>query len=72
MLRKLISSRLAAFLAAFALAGCGAVGAPCAVPYFEELGFVTLAFMALSAFALVAALLAADRAWDRAARPGTS
>ncbi len=48
------------------------VGAPCAVPYFEELGFVTLAFMALSAFALVAALLATDRAWHRAAGAGSS
>lgn len=47
------------------------VGAPCAVPYFEELGFVTLAFMALSAFTLVAALLLTDRAWGRAERPGT-
>ena len=26
---------------------------PCAVPYFEELGYITLAFMALSAFLLV-------------------
>jgi hypothetical protein len=48
------------------------VGAPCTVPYFEELGFVTLAFMALSAFALVAALLATDRAWRRTARVGPS
>ena len=28
---------------------------PCAVPYFEELGYITLAFMALSAFLLVGA-----------------
>jgi hypothetical protein len=30
---------------------------PCAVPWFEELGYVTLAFMALSAFLLVGTLL---------------
>jgi len=33
------------------------VFAPCSVPYFEELGYVTLAFMALSAFLLIGALL---------------
>lgn len=30
---------------------------PCSVPYFEELGFVTLAWMALSAFLLIGLLL---------------
>lgn len=30
---------------------------PCSVPYFEEIGFVTLAFMDLSAFLLIAVLL---------------
>ena len=44
---------------------CSAV-APCTTPYFEELGFVTLAFMALSAFLLVGTLLLMDRAYDRA------
>jgi disulfide bond formation protein DsbB len=36
--------------------------APCAVPYFEELGYVTLAFMDLSAFLLIGALLLIGRA----------
>lgn len=34
--------------------------APCTVPYFEELGYVTLAFMALSAFVLIGVLLAIE------------
>ena len=34
--------------------------APCTVPWFEELGYVTLAFMALSAFLLIGTLLLAD------------
>lgn len=38
---------------------------PCAVPYFEELGYITLAFMAMSAFLLIGALLVVDRAWVR-------
>jgi disulfide bond formation protein DsbB len=37
---------------------------PCNVPYFEELGYVTLAFMDLSAFLLIGALLAVGRAPD--------
>jgi disulfide bond formation protein DsbB len=40
--------------------------APCSVPYFEELGYVTLAFMALSAFLLIGALLILGRAYDHA------
>lgn len=40
--------------------------APCAVPWFEEIGFVTLAFMDLSAFLLVGALMLVDRACVRA------
>jgi disulfide bond formation protein DsbB len=44
---------------------CSAV-APCTTPYFEELGFVTLAFMAFSGFLLVGTLLLMDRAYDRA------
>jgi disulfide bond formation protein DsbB len=40
------------------------LAAPCAVPYFEELGYITLAFMAMSAFLLIAALLLVDRAWS--------
>jgi disulfide bond formation protein DsbB len=38
---------------------------PCSVPYFEELGYVTLAFMDLSAFLLIGALLLLGRANDR-------
>jgi len=34
------------------------VDAPCSAPYFEKLGFVTLAWMALSSFLLMACLLA--------------
>src|SRR3954468_24552376 len=34
------------------------IDAPCSAPYFEKLGFVTLAWMALSSFLLMAALLA--------------
>ncbi len=38
--------------------------APCAIPYFEELGFVTLAFMSMSALLLVGALLWVGRVYD--------
>jgi Disulfide bond formation protein DsbB len=34
---------------------------PCAVPNFEELGYITLAFMSMSAFLLIGALLVVDR-----------
>ncbi|HEX6311204.1 MAG TPA: disulfide bond formation protein B [Acidimicrobiia bacterium] len=40
--------------------------APCAIPWFEELGFVTLAYMDLSAFLLIGALLIVDWLADRA------
>lgn len=40
---------------------------PCAVPWFEELGYVTLAFMAMSGFLLVGTLLVVDALWDRRA-----
>jgi len=39
---------------------------PCDVPWFEEIGYVTLSFMDLSAFLLIAALLAIDWRADRA------
>ena len=39
--------------------------APCSVPWFQELGFVTLAFMALSGFLLVGTLLLTDRTFER-------
>lgn len=34
---------------------------PCTIPYFQELGYVTLAFMDLSAFLLIGALLVVAR-----------
>jgi disulfide bond formation protein DsbB len=41
---------------------------PCSVPYFEKLGYITLAFMALSAFLLVAVLLVVTLVHDRTTR----
>jgi disulfide bond formation protein DsbB len=41
------------------------LAAPCAIPPFEELGYLTMAFMAMSAFLLIGALLLVDRAWSR-------
>jgi disulfide bond formation protein DsbB len=38
---------------------------PCAVPWFTELGYVTLAFMAMSGFLLIGTLLVVDGIWDR-------
>jgi disulfide bond formation protein DsbB len=38
---------------------------PCAVPWFTELGYVTLAFMALSGFLLIGTLLVVDGIWER-------
>ncbi|MFM8303937.1 MAG: disulfide bond formation protein B [Actinomycetota bacterium] len=38
---------------------------PCAVPWFTELGFVTLAYMALSGFLLIGTLLLVDGVWER-------
>jgi disulfide bond formation protein DsbB len=43
------------------------VFAPCTVPFFQELGYVTLAFMALSSFLLIGALLVTTWASDRLA-----
>jgi hypothetical protein len=37
---------------------------PCNVPYFQELGYITLAFMDMSAFLLIGALLLTGRAHD--------
>lgn len=34
---------------------------PCSVPYFEELGYITMAFMDMSALLLIGALLVVDR-----------
>jgi disulfide bond formation protein DsbB len=45
--------------------------APCTVPWFQELGYVTLAFMAMSAFLLIGTLLLADWGAERVgAAPG--
>jgi disulfide bond formation protein DsbB len=41
------------------------VSAPCAVPWFEELGYVTLAFMDLSAFLVIGTLLVIDWRTER-------
>jgi disulfide bond formation protein DsbB len=41
------------------------VTAPCSVPWFEELGYVTLAFMAMSGFLLIGTLLLVDWASER-------
>lgn len=47
------------------------VGIPCNVPYFTEAGFVTLAYMALSGFLAIGALLGIDAVWERnSAGPG--
>ena len=40
---------------------CAAVGPPCSSPYIVEFGFVTIPYMAISAFALILALLWANR-----------
>jgi disulfide bond formation protein DsbB len=50
---------------AFAHTSSCSITAPCTSPYFEELGYVTLAFMAMSAFLLIGALLLVDRADSR-------
>jgi disulfide bond formation protein DsbB len=47
------------------------VFAPCSVPFFEELGYITLAFMALSSFLLIGALLVTAVASDRSLRKAT-
>ncbi len=43
---------------------CSAVGPPCSAPYAMEFGFVTIPYMALSAFLLILALLWVDRLHD--------
>jgi len=49
---------------AFAETSSCSVVAPCTTPYFQKIGFVTLAFMALSAFLLIGTLLLTDRAYE--------
>ncbi len=45
---------------------------PCAIPYFEELGYLTLAFMDMSAFLLIGALLVIDWRAHRGAKETTT
>lgn len=48
------------------------VFSPCSVPFFEELGYITLAFMALSSFLLIGALLVISWTSDRTQRKATA
>lgn len=54
----------------FAESSSCSVVAPCSTPYFEELGFVTLAWMCLSSFLLIGSLLALAVTGTRDARGG--
>jgi disulfide bond formation protein DsbB len=45
---------------------CSTSFVACNIPYFQKLGYITLAFMDLSAFLLIGALLTVGRAHDRA------
>ena len=51
----------------FAKSSSCSAEAPCTVPWFQELGYVTLAFMALSAFLLIGTLLLAEWGAERTA-----
>ena len=51
----------------FAKSSSCSAEAPCTVPWFQELGYVTLAFMAMSAFLLIGTLLLVDWAAERGA-----
>ncbi|GMQ94763.1 MAG: hypothetical protein BMS9Abin12_2269 [Acidimicrobiia bacterium] len=51
--------------------GCAAVGPPCSSPYIKEFGFVTIPYMALSAFALILVLLWANRVNERRTKTGS-
>jgi disulfide bond formation protein DsbB len=52
----------------FAETSSCSIVAPCTAPYFEKLGFVTLAWMCLSSFLLIGTLLALSVASQRGAR----
>lgn len=54
----------------FAEGSSCSVFAPCTIPFFQELGYVTLAFMALSSFLLIGALLVVTWASDRVRATG--
>ncbi len=51
---------------------CAAVGPPCSAPYIVEFGFVTIPYMALSSFALILALLWANRVNSQRSVPTSS
>ena len=55
----------------FAKSSSCSVEAPCTVPWFQELGYVTLAFMALSAFLLIGVLLLVDWGAERIGEPAS-
>ena len=55
----------------FAKSSSCSAEAPCTVPWFQELGYVTLAFMALSAFLLIGTLLLAEWGAERTAESPT-
>lgn len=50
---------------------CAAVGPPCSAPYIKEFGFVTIPYMALSAFLLILALTWAGYVNSRTPTPST-
>jgi disulfide bond formation protein DsbB len=52
--------------------GSCSADAPCSVPYFENFGFVTLAFMALAAFVTTLVFLALPHGSDRASDSSTA
>jgi disulfide bond formation protein DsbB len=60
---------------AFAESSSCSIDVPCTAPWFEKLGFVTLAWMAMSAFLLIGVLMVCTivgaRAADGEAAPGT-
>ena len=55
----------------FAKSSSCSAEAPCTVPWFQELGYVTLAFMALSAFLLIGTLLLTDWGAERITEPSS-
>ncbi|MEN8239977.1 MAG: hypothetical protein ABFR53_12355, partial [Actinomycetota bacterium] len=50
---------------------CAAFGPPCSAPYIKEFGFVTIPYMALSAFLLILALTWAGHVNAKTATPQT-
>jgi len=51
---------------------CSAIGPPCSAPYIVQFGFVTIPYMALSAFLLILALLWVDRLHELEPESGDS